>query len=345
MLRMATLTSLVLGTFLLTSCSRESKPEPDAGPLPSAEHPAKTEKAVLAATPKPARRSPDQSAGACIGVPSITRHEIYMVVKAESFKVRKCYRRALQRKPKLSGKIRAWFKMTDKGLETKIVDSEVDDKQFEKCVQRALETFRFPPRRYTIQGVVIVKYPFVFLPENPDGKPKQVKIRYSEGESLAIDKSKEIVTIILPSKAQEALTRAFPDYRLLTSGDFIKGDTEINLPNPFFAVADFDKSPGDDLAIALVHKQKPRQWRLVVIHHHPDSYRPILVTDFSSISSHFPETSSRRQSFFVTADARCFCEHQCLAIASDTGRSFEFEWNGEAYAGHLEKYLAPRDSE
>jgi hypothetical protein len=340
---MTTLTSLVLGIFLLTSCSKESKPEPDARPLPSTEHPAGTEKAVPEATPKVARRSPDQSGGACIGVPSITRHEIYMVVKADSFKVRKCYRQALQRKPKLSGKIKARFKLTEKELEAKIVESDVGDQRLEDCVLRALETFRFPPLRYNIKAEVIVVYPFVFRPENPDDKPKHAEIRYREGESLAIDKGTENLTIVLPSKAQEALARTFPDYRLLTSGDFTSSDTEINLPYPFVAVANFDRSHGDDLAIALVHKEQPRNWRLVVIHHHPDSYQPILVTDFSSISSHFPETPSRRTAFFVTADARCFCEHQCLAIASDAGKSFEFEWNGKAYEGHLENYLAPDD--
>jgi hypothetical protein len=315
MQRTVILVSLVVGSLLPTSC----------------------EKGLAA--PQAHRRGSATEEEICIGVPAISRHEIYMVVEANRFKVQQCYRQAVKKKPKLSGKITVRFRLTDRNTEAGISKLDIDDKAFEDCVRKALETFRFPPLRYQIGNEVVVNYPFVFRPENPDGKPEVPRFRYREGKSLAVEREQETLTLILPAKAREALTRSFPDFRLLRNEDFAPGATEINLPRPFFAVANFDRAHGDDLAIALVHKERPRYWRLVAIHQHPEGYRPVLVTDFASIESHFYPNAPRRPAFFITEDARCFCERQCLAIASNIGKSFEFEWNGETYAGRLEDYL------
>jgi hypothetical protein len=272
----------------------------------------------------------------CIGVPSITRHEIAMVVAAHRPKVQECYRTALKSKPGLSGKLTARFELTDSGTTVKIAKSDLGDEPMEKCVLERLGQFRFPPLRYRVGQKVTVNYPFVFHPDHPEGQPSPRIVQYRVGDTFAVSREGDRLIVIFPAKAKELLASAFPEYRIPESEDF---ERNPGLPYEFTAAANFDRMHGDDLAIVLVHKEEPARWRLVAIHDQPEGYRPVLVTDFEGIASYFRVESGRRPNFFVTGDARCFCDRQCLAIASDIGKSFEFEWNGTAYVGVLENYL------
>lgn len=278
----------------------------------------------------------------CIGVPAITSHEIAMVVRANRYRLQECYLKALKEKPGLKGKFTACFLLTDAGSQVRISESTLGYQPFESCAREALEKFRFPPLRYKIGQQVKVNYPFVFSPENPFNRPPDFEIHYREDQVPAVKQDESSLTVTLPRDGRTRLTSANPDYRLILNQDFANRDPSVNnLPRPLAAVSNFDRSGEDDLAIALRHKWAPGRWRLVVLHHHPEGYRPVKVADFEDIESHFKDKSGRRPAFFVTKEARCFCERRCLSIASNLGKAYEFEWDGKKYKGKLIDYLAP----
>lgn len=271
----------------------------------------------------------------CVGVPAITPHEIAMVVRAHRHEVQDCYRDALARAPGLAGRVVAHVELTDDGARTTIADADTGDKAFEACVLNALERMRFPPLRYRIGQTVRVRYPFVFHPERPGGARPPPTVAYRSGEAYGATQSEGKVTITLPEAARVGLARAFPGHRLPGTRDFAAGAP--GPPFPFAVVSDLDKRPGNDLALVLVSRDEPGNWRLVVLH--GGGHPPVAVADASEVLPFFRARPGRRPVFFLTEEGRCFCGRRCVSLASDLGRSFEFSWNGTGYTGRIEDYL------
>jgi hypothetical protein len=85
-----------------------------------------------------------------------------------------CYTNALQRDPKLAGKMVVNFSIVgDPSVGGLVGDSKIDaenstiaDAEMRQCVQETMYAARFVPPKDS--GEVQVTYPFVFLPSNPE---------------------------------------------------------------------------------------------------------------------------------------------------------------------------------
>ena len=91
---------------------------------------------------------------------SIDRSLISKQVNRHMAQIRYCYERELQRDPSLSGKVTVRFVIDKDGSVSKanIQTSSLGSKKVENCVKDRFLKFKFP----VLNGIVIVKYPFIF---------------------------------------------------------------------------------------------------------------------------------------------------------------------------------------
>lgn len=99
---------------------------------------------------------------------SLDKGQIREVVDANRAQIRRCYDQALDRAPKLEGKVRVKFVIQATGAVAEpIVEEGIGNAELEACVVQQVKTWVFP--RPKGGGVVIVTYPFHFSqsPKNP----------------------------------------------------------------------------------------------------------------------------------------------------------------------------------
>jgi hypothetical protein len=279
----------------------------------------------------------------CVGVPSITRHEIRMTMLASTPRFRRCFAAAEM----LLAEAKVRFEIIQSGAVQKVtVDGQPAEagsttwKRAKRCVAANVRKLRFPPLRYKLGQTVKVSYPLVSLRTGLDARPAPKKLDYPKGDALAVRNTRDHVAVTLPRKAREALA-ALKGYRLPRRSDLDPAARrKTGFPFPFAVVGRLDSTrEGDDLAVTLASTVTPGRWQLVALHRQPDgSYRLRSIARSDRIRRHFPETAA----LFVTSGSRCFCERRCVSLASDAGTGLELEWNGKRYThpGKLERYLA-----
>ena len=95
---------------------------------------------------------------------------IRRVIQAHIASVRRCYEKALVRKPKLEGRVMAEFTITETGAVTdaRIESTTLNRRTVELCIVEAIERWEFPKPEGG--GRVVVQYPFV-LKTGPGLRP------------------------------------------------------------------------------------------------------------------------------------------------------------------------------
>lgn len=85
------------------------------------------------------------------------------IVRAHINEVRFCYRQALERQPKLGGRLVVEFAVDTSGnvLTATVADTEIADASVGACITRAVRRWRFP----SPTGTVTVRFPFVLSPD------------------------------------------------------------------------------------------------------------------------------------------------------------------------------------
>lgn len=83
---------------------------------------------------------------------------IRRAIRANQFKVVRCYERALTKHPKLEGKVSVRFVVNRDG---KVIDAQATGMpELNACVERVVSAIVFP----RLPGIVTVGYPFTFRP-------------------------------------------------------------------------------------------------------------------------------------------------------------------------------------
>lgn len=273
----------------------------------------------------------------CIGVPLYTRHEIRMVMRANLWRVCICYETA-DHWPQRKGAPKAHFNIARSGATTKVRVEGTKNARLKECLTGAVRKIRFPPWRYqSMVEMIVSSYPLFVHRFSPDGRVPPKKVEYRTETQLAVTEAEGAVTVTLRKKAREALA-SLRGFRLPTVRDLEpKARIASGFPYPFAVVDDFNNKQGADLAIALVNEKDPGRWRLVVLHSRRAARGYTLVTVASSdkIRGRFPKLAA----FSVTKASRCFCRRRCIAVASNAGKSLEYEWDGKRYVETMEHYL------
>lgn len=107
-----------------------------------------------------ARTQPVRTSG------KLSRVAIRKVIGKGRSAVHACYKKALARDPKASGRISVDFVVGVKG-KVRVVSiprSTIKDTKLLACVKKAIKAFVFPAPK---GGVVRIRYPFIFRPGNP----------------------------------------------------------------------------------------------------------------------------------------------------------------------------------
>ena len=94
--------------------------------------------------------------------PPVDHNKIRDVISASSKKMRSCYEAALNRTPDLTGKVVIEWEIIKDGKvqAAKVKESDIKDKEMEKCLVTMVEGLKFaPPPKDQIE---LVRFPFVF---------------------------------------------------------------------------------------------------------------------------------------------------------------------------------------
>jgi hypothetical protein len=263
-----------------------------------------------------------------------------MVMRANLWRVRECYHKAPEHWPQREDAPTARFSIARSGATTRVRVAGTKRAVLKRCLARAVRKIRFPPWRYhSMVEMKVNDYPLFVHRFSADGRRPPKKVAYRSGSAFAVTEVEGVVTVTLRSKAREALA-SLRGFRLPTARDLgPEARRTSGFPTPFAATADLDGRPGAELAIALVNKKDPKRWRLVVLHRDPGPGQGGLtlvpVASFDEIRSRFPAKAA----YSITKGSRCFCQRRCIAIASNAGKSLEYEWDGKRYVGTMEHYL------
>ena len=90
------------------------------------------------------------------------KEAVRRVIRAQAGQIRWCYQQALQRNPKLGGKVVLGFLIAPTGgvKAPKIKSNSMSDKSVGECIAKKSRLWKFPPPPDS--GVVTVSYPFLF---------------------------------------------------------------------------------------------------------------------------------------------------------------------------------------
>ncbi len=94
--------------------------------------------------------------------PGYDKEAVRRVIRSKMGAIRWCYQQALQRNPKLGGKVVLGFMITPTGRvqAPKVKDDSMQDPAVGKCIAKKSRNWKFPPPPDS--GVVTVSYPFLF---------------------------------------------------------------------------------------------------------------------------------------------------------------------------------------
>jgi hypothetical protein len=93
---------------------------------------------------------------------SLDRSEIEAVIKKHLAQIRYCYEKELKTQPNLSGKVISTFIIGANGdvTSSEVSESTIKNSSVETCISRRIANWIFPKPKGN--GIVIVKYPFIF---------------------------------------------------------------------------------------------------------------------------------------------------------------------------------------
>lgn len=122
---------------------------------------------------KSAARDIPISLGGMLTSDGVDRGVIQSVIKRHLPQIRYCYEKVLIRSPTLFGKVATRFVIASNGQvqSAEITESTLGDAEVERCVVAKIQTWRFPRPRG--EGIVVVRYPFVFT-TSPDVDAKEL---------------------------------------------------------------------------------------------------------------------------------------------------------------------------
>jgi hypothetical protein len=286
----------------------------------------------------------------CVGVPSLSPHEIRMAILTGLPAVRACYRAALARKPGLSGTLKLELDVSPEGRAQKVTAKPpaLADATLQRCAVQTFGGLRFKKPRWAKLGTKIhVVYPLRFTLAEVDGPTPPTALSYLEDDAPHVGTVNGRLEVTLPHGAQAELAAAFPQHRLPRLEDLAPGARgRIALPLPFALTHDLDSDGRDELALVLVGRQAGTGWRLVVLRRVSGaktgraSLRVVTAAEGKDVLSRLQlRPGPDAGGLFLTRDGQCYCDHRCLSVASDRGRAFELEWDGSRYRSRLEHYL------
>lgn len=114
---------------------------------------------LIAETALAERPPAPNSVGEKTGQGSIDKEVIRRVVRAHIHEVRRCYERALEKKPALRGRVTVNWRIEPDGSvsSAKVQNSTLLDDQTEQCIVASVGTWTFPK---PVGGWVSITYPF-----------------------------------------------------------------------------------------------------------------------------------------------------------------------------------------
>jgi TonB family protein len=297
--------------------------------------------------PRPTRVLSDRS---CVGVPSLSTHEIRMAILAGLPAVRACYRTALARRPGLAGTLHLDFDVSPDGRPVKISAKPpaLSDAALQRCALQAFAAVRFKSPRWAKLGQTLhVTYPIRFAPAEVDGPPPPTALSYVEDDDPPrVATVNGRIEVSLPQGATAELAAAFPQDRLPRVEDFaFTARGKLALPLPFALAHDLDSDGRNELVLVLVGRQAGSGWRLVVLHRVPGktgraSIRVVTAAEGKDVQARLQlKQGPDAAGLFLTRDGQCYCDRRCLSIASDGGVALELEWDGNRYRSRLERYV------
>jgi metallo-beta-lactamase class B len=125
-------------------------------------------------------------AGAAARRASLDKAVIQRVIRSHSAEAKQCYERGLVAAPTLAGRVMVRFTIGAAGqvIDSVLEQSTMGSPAVEDCVVAAARTWQFP--KPIGGGIVIVSYPFVFLPDSP-GAARTVVLAAGHGGGGAVD--------------------------------------------------------------------------------------------------------------------------------------------------------------
>jgi TonB family protein len=161
--------AVVVAVAALSGCEKK-EPAPTAPEQPAAERPTATPAAGTAGATAPPAATGDtkearvESGDATISSAALSKPEITKFVDRQKASILLCYKRAVQKKPGLTGDLTTEFTIspTGKVLRARVTASTLGDDAVSTCVTERMQRWQFPEPAGG--EAVTVTYPFSFLP-------------------------------------------------------------------------------------------------------------------------------------------------------------------------------------